>query len=84
MLMKQTLATWTNALLIDMEDIVELLVTCLECGQQWQHNVPNALGAFLSIFIKSRPPIDQCPACGGRRAIFRRREGGVSTHSVER
>jgi hypothetical protein len=61
-----------------MGEIIELLVTCLECGEQWHYIVPTTLAAFFSLFTKTRPPIDQCPACGVQQAVFTQRDRGVS------
>jgi DNA-directed RNA polymerase subunit M/transcription elongation factor TFIIS len=56
-----------------MDELYQLFVTCLECGEQWYYAIPGTLAACLSLLTKRKLPADKCPACGAQQAIFSRR-----------
>jgi len=53
-------------------EILQLLATCLECGEQWRHVLPGTVAAFLSLFTRHFRPVDRCPTCGAQQTIFTR------------
>ena len=57
-------------------ELLQLLATCLECGEQWHHAVPGALAAWLSLITGSRTPVDRCPSCGAQQTVFKRCDQG--------
>jgi rRNA maturation protein Nop10 len=56
-----------------MEQLVELVVTCLECGEHWYYALPGTFAALLSLVTRRKLTADKCPACGAQHAIFSRR-----------
>jgi hypothetical protein len=50
---------------------IELLATCLSCGEQWLFTPSATVAAgFLSLFARRRKPLDKCPKCGSRAVTF--------------
>ena len=65
-----------------MEGVLELLVTCLACGEQWHYAIPSTLAGCLSLLAKRQASIDECPACGAHQASFTRCESPRAEHLV--
>lgn len=56
-----------------MQELVELVVTCLECGEHWYYALPGTFAALLSLITKRKLSFDKCPSCGSQQSVFSRR-----------
>lgn len=54
---------------------VDVLVTCLICGEEWLY-VPAAslLAGCASLLTGRKKPVDRCPKCASHTGIFTRRD----------
>ena len=62
--------TWTGGLIVGAAaaetHVVELLATCLSCGEHWLYTPSATFGAGLLTLIGWRQRSDRCPKCRSR------------------
>ena len=64
------LGTWTGSMIIGgaaaETRVIELLATCLSCGEQWAYAPSATLGAGFLTLLGWRQRSDRCPKCRSR------------------